>query len=379
MSRLSSELEEELETEYEGELENEFEAEDEWEGEGEEFLGALGGIARSVGGLLGEGELEDEFEGEDEWEGEDEAEDEAEEFFKRIGRAFKTAAPFLRILAKTAGPLVATAVGGPAAGALARAVTSQLEGEGEEEVEAEFEEMATAPLSASQATAEHYAARAAQAESEAEAEAFAGVAAYVAISPRERRDLQRMLPSLLRGAAAVTRLLHSNRATRPAVRMVPGIVNAASSTLARRAAAGEPVGPVEVGQVFGQATRRALSGGTASRYVLRRHARGLARIRRHGSPGNYGYAIGTPGYAGRRRIRRTTAPGTFRTPVKTRVATRPVSGRPRPGHVRVVTPVRLPATATRPPRTIRVVSDVKVPRGAVAGRPTTSSNTRRTR
>jgi hypothetical protein len=388
MSRLAGELEAELE--YEDELE------DEWEGEeeGEEFLGALGGIARTVGGLLGEGELEDELEDEDEdegegeledeWEGEDE--DEAEQFFK----SFRKFAPFLRTLAKTAGPLVATAIGGPAAGVLARAVTSQLEGE--EEIEGEFEEMATAPLSSAQAMAEYYAARAAQAESESEAEAFAGVAAYITISPRERRDLQRMLPSLLRGAATVTRLLYSNRMTRPGVRMVPGIVNAAGATLARRVAAGEPVGPVETGRAFGQATRRVLSGGRATGSVLRRHARGLSHIRRHGTRGRRyysgtgysgrdyggydGYGTGG-GYRTRRGVRRSSNVGMPRTPVRTSIQTRPVSGRPRPGHVRVVTPVRLPATNGRAPRTIRVVSDVKVPRGAVAGRPTTSSNTRR--
>jgi len=223
--------------------------------------------------------------------------------------------------------------------------------------------------------AEYYAARAAQAESEAEAEAFAGVAAYITISPRERRELQRMLPALLRGAATVTRLLYSNRSTRPGVRMVPGIVNAAGATLARRVAAGEPVGPVEAGQAIGQAVRRVLSGGTATGSVLRRHARGLSRVRRHGHRSRHYYnGYGTP-----RRARRTTSYGAPRTPVRTSIQTRPVSGRPRPGHVRVVTPVRLPAANGRGPRTIRVVSDVKVPRGAVAGRPTTSSNTRRAR
>ncbi|MFC6345039.1 hypothetical protein ACFP8W_23860, partial [Nocardioides hankookensis] len=44
--------------------------------------------------------------------------------------------------------------------------------------------------------------------------------------------------------------------------------------------------------------------------------------------------------------------------------------RPRPGVVRVVTPVRVPARNGKPARTIKVVSDVKVPRGAVpTGRP----------
>ena len=144
------ELEAELEDELEDEFEDEFEDED--EGEGEEFFG---GVARALGGLLGEEEGEDEDEDEaflggiariaGSLLGESEDEDEAEEFFGRIGRAFKKAAPFLRVLAKTAGPLVATAVGGPAAGALARAVTSQLEGEFEEEFEGELEAMATGP------------------------------------------------------------------------------------------------------------------------------------------------------------------------------------------------------------------------------------------
>ena len=136
------ELEAELEDELEGEFEDEFEAED----EGEEFFG---GIASALGGLLGEEEDEDEafLGGIAPIAGSllGESEDEAEEFFGRIGRAFKKAAPFLRVLAKTAGPLVATAVGGPAAGALARAVTSQLEGEFEEELEGELEAMAAGP------------------------------------------------------------------------------------------------------------------------------------------------------------------------------------------------------------------------------------------
>jgi hypothetical protein len=383
----------------EGMYEEEGEGEWESEEEGEEFLGALGGIARTVGGLLGGGEGEDEWEieGEDEWEiegeyeGEEEAEyegegeEEAEEFFKSFGRAFRKAAPFLRVLAKTAGPLVATAVGGPAAGALARAVTSQLEGESEDEVEAEFEEMANAPLSGAQALAEYYAARASESESEAEAEALAGAAAYVSISARDRRDLVRLLPSLLRGAAVVTRLLHSNPSTRPAVRMVPGMVNAASGTLARRIAAGDPVGPADVGAVLGTTAQRALSGGPATRSVLWRHSRGLSRARRHyghrGMRRGYGYrpyggrpSVGRSGYP--RGSRYSTAAG-VRAPVRSRVQAGPVRGRPRPGTVRVVTPVRLPATAVRPARTVRIVSDVKVPRGAVAGRSTTTSARRR--
>jgi hypothetical protein len=438
MSRQSADLEEELETEFEEELEaegegeweqeeeaflpalggianaiggllgeEEAEGEAEWEEEveaeteDEAFLGALGGIARAVGGLLGggggggggdteleeEGEVEVEAEAEAEVEveaeEETELEDEAEEFFGRIRRALGAIRrnPLFRTLAKTAGPLVATAIGGPAAGALARAVTSQLEGELEEEVEAEFEEMATAPLTGGQALGEYLAAQAAASESETEAEAFAGVAAYVALSPQDRRDLERMVPALLRGAAVVTRLLHGNRRTRQAVRLVPGIVDGAARTILRRAAAGQPAGPVEVGRALGAATTRVLGTGPARNAVMRRHARGLAYSRRryhgyrYGPYGRYGRRRYRPGYGPYgRRIRYGGRPVTQtirRQPLRSRT----VGGgmrvpRPRPGIVRVVTPVRVPARDGRPARTVRVVSDVRVPRGAVpTGRP----------
>jgi hypothetical protein len=430
MSRQSADLEEELETEYEEELEAEGEGEweqeeesflpllgpiasaiggllgeEEVEGEGEweeeiegetedeAFLGALGGIARAVGGLLGGGgggdtEFEEEAEGEvefeEEYELEAELEEEAEEFFGRIRRAIGRIAknPVFRTLAKTIGPIAATAIGGPAAGALARAATARLEGELEEEVEAEFEEMATAPLTGSQALGEYMAAQAAATESEAEAEAFAGVAAYAALAPRDRRDLERMLPALLRGAAVVTRLLHGNRRSRQAVRLVPGIVDGAARTILRRAAAGQPVGPVELGRALGAATNRVLGAGPARQAVMRRHARGLAYARRryHGRRGGgpyrrYGRRPYRPGYgAYGRRIRYGARPGPMtirRQPVRLGTVPRGVQvPRPQPGVVRVVMPLRVPPSGGRPGRTVRVVSDVRVPRGAVpTGRP----------
>jgi hypothetical protein len=430
MSRQSADLEEELETEFEEELEAEGEGEweqeeesflpllgpiasavggllgeEEVEGEGEweeevegetedeAFLGALGGIARTVGGLLGGGgggdtEFEEEAEGEVEFEEEAELEaeleEEAEEFFGRIRRAIGRVAknPIFRTLAKTIGPLAATAIGGPAAGALARAATARLEGELEEEVEAEFEEMATAPLTGGQALGEYMAAQAAATESETEAEAMAGVAAYAALAPRDRRDLERMLPALLRGTAVVTRLLHGNRRSRQAVRLVPGIVDGAARTILRRAAAGQPVGPVELGRALGAATTRVLGSGPARQAVMRRHARGLAYARRRyhgrrggGLYGRFGRRPYRPGYGPYRRgIRYGARPGPLtvrRQPVRSGTVARGVPvPRPRPGMVRVVTPVRVPPRDGRPARTVRVVSDVRVPRGAVpTGRP----------
>jgi hypothetical protein len=425
MARQTADLEDEFETEYESEFDTEDEAEWEFEDEAEfedeyedeDFFPGLGGVVNAIGGMLGEeeGEGEDEAEFEDEYEdeaflgllgpiariaggllgggggdGESEGDDEAEaeEFFKQLKGAFRKAAPFLKTLAKTAGPLVATAIGGPAAGAVARAVTSQLEGELEEELEAEFEEMAAAPLASSQTFAEYLAAQAAATESEAEAEALGGAAAFAAISPDDRLELERLLPHLLRGAAAITRILHGNRNTRPAVRLVPGITDTAARTIAKRVATGEPIGPVELGQVMGAATTRALTPGSAPQAALRRHARGLARARRryHGS-GRRGY--GRRGYsAGYPRRSRTVGRryGTGRTatvrrqPVRSRtVGTGGRVPRPKPGFVRITTPVRVPPKAGRPARVVRVVSDVRVPRGAMpAGRPTSAAG-RRTR
>jgi hypothetical protein len=369
------EAEEELEGEFEDEFEDEVsrELEDEWEDEDEAFLSSLGGIARTVGSLLGE--TEEEYEDEAEWE--DEAEDEAEEFFKSLGRAFRAAAPVLRVIAKTAGPLVATAVGGPAAGALARAVTSQLEGEMEAELEAEFEDMATAPVTAQQALGEYLAARAATAGSESEAEAFVGAAVQVTLSAQDRRDLGQLLPHLVRGAAVITRLLHQNPRSRPAVRLVPGIVDATARTLVRTGDGGW-VDPAYVGRTLGHVTGRVLAGGPATTAVAHRHARGLAYTHRQGHRSGWwgpGHRPGRTRHGAPHRAghRGSTHPSRVvrRAPTGTRIVSR--SGRvapPKAGHIRVVTPVRVPGRGGRPAQTVRVVSDVKVPRGAKpAGRP----------
>lgn len=381
------EFESEFEDEYEGELEDEYEDESELEDEAEDedFLPALGGIANAIGGLLGEEEYEDEDEqflgalggiartvggllggGDGEEELEFEGEDEAEEFVKGLGGLFRKALPVLRTIAKTAGPLVATAVGGPAAGALARAVTSQLEGEGEEE--AELEDLATAPLTGAQALGEYLAAQAATAESEAEAEAMVGVATYVSLGRRERRDLERMIPALLRGAAVLTRLLHGDRRTRTAIRLVPGIVNGAARTALR----GADVDPAQLGGALGRAIGRTLGPGRARTALLRRHARGVAHARRRYRRGHRGYR----GYRGYRPHTQTIR----RQPVRTRTQAGRAVARPGPGFVRVVTPVRVPARGGRPARTVRMVSDVRVPSGAVAaGRPTAVASRRRGR
>ncbi|HEV2787305.1 MAG TPA: hypothetical protein VGV67_12985, partial [Solirubrobacteraceae bacterium] len=287
MSRVNGALE--LEDELEEEMEYEYE--DELEDEGEEFLGTL---ARGAAGALGlgeeeyedelegeyedeyEGEFEDEYELEGEFEGEYEGEFEGEEFFRRlrgiargVGRFARRAAPVLGRIARVAAPMVATAVGGPAAGMLARRVVGALgeeegefegefEGESEFEAEAEAEWMA-APSTLSQAQAELMAAQAATTQSEAEAEAMIGAATLASLTAADRRALNRVLPHMIRGTAVLTRVLRRNRATRPAVRAIPAVVQRSARTLVRQQQAqGRPITRRQAGRVMGRQVRRVI-------------------------------------------------------------------------------------------------------------------------
>ncbi|WP_072805420.1 hypothetical protein [Rhodococcoides yunnanense] len=334
------EWEDELEGEYEDELELELEDEN-------EDFSSLSGLSPSIAA-----EYEDELEGDRE----EEAEQEAEEFFKNIGRVLKIAKPFL----KTIAPLVATAVGGPAAGAVARAVASQFESEGESEVEAELESLATAPVGRSEALAEQFAANAASAKTEAEAEAFAGAAVSLGLSQRDRRELEQVLPALLRGTAAITRILYRDRRTRPGLRLIPSIARATGAGLIRQAG-GATSSPAAVGRLLAVSSNKVLRGrGLAS--GLQRHSRGLAYHRAY-----------NPQAARSRGV-----PYVRRTPLSNKViGDRSGPGRPRAGFVRVVTPVRIPAKGSHPARTVRVVSDVRLPRGGrPAGRPSTVASRR---
>jgi hypothetical protein len=375
-SEFEYEAEDELEGEFEAEfgsrLQSEFEGEDEYEDEYEEEYESealVGGLARSASPHV--------MEGEEEYEGEDELEAEAEYFFKGLGRFMRRHGGLLKKIAKTAAPLIATAVGGPAAGMLARAVTSQLEGE----VEAELEDMAVSPMSPQAALGEYLAARAATAKSDAESEAFIGSAVTVALSNRTRRELEELLPHLLRAATLLTRILRRSPNSTQAVRLVPGIVDSTSGTLARYRTGGHPISPADVGAVFGRSARRVLADPRWQSAVIRRHARGLAhmRRRRHAYISRpHGPVLASPRRGPVRDL--TIRGGTIRRrPAHTHaLRTKARVTRPRPGFVRVVTPVRIPPRGGMPARTVRVVSDVKVPRGAVpAGRPTSVAGRRR--
>ncbi|MGO9558309.1 MAG: hypothetical protein ACLPQS_09700 [Acidimicrobiales bacterium] len=384
------------EGEFEDELEYEFEDELEFEDEAEAMFANL---LKGAAGLLGEGEFEDE--------------DEAEEFF---GNLFRKALPVLKSIAKVAAPMVATAVGGPMLGKVAGELTSQLESEGEseEELEEELEYEDEAGLTLNQAISELLAARAARSGSAAEAEALVGASVMVALTPEDQRILGDVLPNIIRGAAVLTRVLYGRRGTRQGVRLVPSVVQRTTTGLSRRARRGRPISRRAAATHMATATRRVIGSPRRATRGLQRNVVGSRAARRI----NHRRALSAAGGVRYRPTRAGYGPGYRRAPSHRRVARVPgvrytgarrpgvrytgarrpgvVRGRPagrypvgvarrgairRPGairtvhvppvgrvrgasHIRVATPVRLPATATRPARVVRVVTHVPVPKGA---------------
>jgi hypothetical protein len=184
------ELEDEFETEAEFETEFEDEGEFEAEDEDEDFLGAIGGIGKALGGLLGggDGEYEVEFDFEVEAESEEEAEEEYEDeaFVNPVRRIY----PDAELMA-------------------------------------------------------HLSTTAAQTSSEAEAEAFLGALVPIAakLIPRAAGVLARNAPSLIRGTSALGRRLRRSPATRRYVTAMPVILQRTAQSLADQAASGRPVTP----------------------------------------------------------------------------------------------------------------------------------------
>jgi hypothetical protein len=182
------EAEDELEAEAEAEFEDEseFDAED----EDEDFLGAIGGIGKALGGLLGGGdsEYEVEFDFEVEAETEEEAEEEYEEeaFVNPVRRIY----PDAELMA-------------------------------------------------------HLSTRAAQTSSEAEAEAFLGALVPIAsrLIPRAAGVLVRNAPALIRGTSALGRRLRRSPVTRRYLTAMPVILQRTAQSLADQAASGRPVTP----------------------------------------------------------------------------------------------------------------------------------------
>jgi len=147
-----------------------------------------------------------------------------------------------------------------------------MEGEGEMEAEG--------PITQQEALAEFMAAVASRAATEAEAEAMAGAAAATTLSAADRRTLHRVLPHLVRGTAVLTRVLRASRATRPAVRAVPTVVRRTARTLARRAAAGQPVTRRTAARAMAAQTRRVIGSPRACAAALQRNVRATRAVAR---------------------------------------------------------------------------------------------------
>ena len=159
-------------------------------------------------------------------------------------------------------------------------VEGEWEEEGEGEWEEEGEEMVARPMTQQQALAEFMATAASQAQTETEAEAMIGAATVATISPADRAALLAMIPHINRGAAILTRILRRRAITRPAVRVVPTIVQRTTRQLAQRAQAGQPVTRRAAARTMANQTRRVLSNPRTCAAALTRNARATAAVRR---------------------------------------------------------------------------------------------------
>ena len=248
---VQGEFEDELEAE--DEFEDEFEEEDEFENE--EFLGALGGIARTVGGLLGgdaefEEEAAAEFEFEAEAEGEFEAEDESEDeaFVNPVQRIYRDA-----------------------------------------------ELMA------------HLSRQAAASEGEEEAEAFLGALVPLAarLIPRAAALVSGNAPALIRGVTTIGRRLRGDPATRRLIQALPVVLQRTAQSLADQAASGRTITADRAVTTLARVTGRVLQTPASCRSavhavdVFDRRYRQRARrtVRRQTVPHAGGPAYGQPGHA----------------------------------------------------------------------------------
>jgi hypothetical protein len=89
-----------------------------------------------------------------------------------------------------------------------------------------------------------------------------------------------VLPHLVRGTAVLTRILRRRRITRPAVRTVPTIVRRTAQTLARRAAAGQPVTRRTAARVMATQTRRVIGSPRTCATALQRNVRAAQTVAR---------------------------------------------------------------------------------------------------
>jgi hypothetical protein len=121
--------------------------------------------------------------------------------------------------------------------------------------------------------------QAAYEQHEAEAEAMVGAAVVTTLSPRERRELRRILPHLVRGVAILTRILRRRRITRPAVRAVPTIVRRTVQSLKRQAVAGRPITRRSAARTAAVQVRRVIGNPSACAAAISQNLRANRALR----------------------------------------------------------------------------------------------------
>jgi hypothetical protein len=171
-----------------------------------------------------------------------------------------------------------------------------------------------------------------------------GAAAATVLSRQDRRSIRAVHADLVRGAANLAELLYRHRVARPYTGVVPTIVDSAASTLVRLAHRGHPVTRRTAAKVMAALTAKVLGDPRRSRQALLRHVQG---VRQAGQVGTFAGPPRSPVVHGGSGDGHPTA--------RTR----------RGAMLQVVTPVRVPSTTGKPARLVRVVTNVRVPRGAV--------------
>ena len=124
-----------------------------------------------------------------------------------------------------------------------------------------------------------------------------GAATVTVLSARDRAELRRLLPHLVRASCVLTRMLRRQRRTRPVVGAVPTIIKGTVRDLNRRASAGRPVNRRVAARAMSRQTQKVLGNPRRTAAALQRNARATTAMRR---------ATGSQGRSQPRRPRRNT-------------------------------------------------------------------------
>jgi hypothetical protein len=79
------------------------------------------------------------------------------------------------------------------------------------------------------------------------------------MSNADRAALGKLLPHMVRGSSALTRVLRKTPAARPAVRVVPAVVRKTAKALRKRVVAGKPVTRRIAAKIMANQTRKTLA------------------------------------------------------------------------------------------------------------------------